>query len=105
MGAVKERPAPLSSTLREMGFWGVAEAAEVLGLHEVTVRKYIASGAMESAVYGNRRVVPTSAIRSVFGDLCRDASTRDVAIERMKRHAKVLGVVIHDVTPDRGTHG
>ncbi len=110
MGAVKERPTPLSSPLREMGFWGVAEAAEVLGLHENTIRRWINNGSMESTVYATRRVIPTSAIRSAFGDLQRDPATRDAALERMQRHADKLGIAFRhpDHAADResgGTHG
>ena len=102
------RPVPVpgispNSPLRELGYWTVPEAADVLGISTRSVYARMDSGAMESILYNGRRVVPTSAIRSCFADFQRDTATRDAALERMQRHAEALGITFRhpDEVPDR----
>jgi len=42
----------------------VKEAAEILGVHENTLRKRIADGSIPSRKLGNRVLIPVSALRA-----------------------------------------
>ena len=57
--------------LKEKVAYSVREAAELLGLHENTIRKLIWRGELKAARLGRRVVIPRTALEAVLGETPR----------------------------------
>ena len=77
---------------RSIAAWSVPEAAIALGVHQLTVRRMVADGRLDSVLAFRRRWITTAGIVRVLLDVLRNPSTRDHALARLTALAAELGV-------------
>src|SRR5687767_3649092 len=71
--------------------WSVEEAAPLLGVSAVTIKRLIRRGRLESVKVGERRLIPHRSLVRYFLDLLSSPTTKDHTLRVIESHCEATG--------------
>lgn len=93
-------PMPTDHRAKELGLLTLAEAAKVLDIRELTLKRWVAAGRIQTVLLGQRTLIPIQEVVRFYQPALDNENTRMAAIRLIEDFAASVGIAYY-VEADR----